>query len=208
MKINKHAVHRPIIGLVAVALACLMSTSAQAVLLNLKLGNPDIVSGFMDINYAAAGDTLTANGTALEMLIDDTPTIEAIVGGSFDLTAAIDDSGLLSGGSLTIGGSIAALGFNSGTLLTGTLNAFGFNPAGNPLEFLFAVTGGDAAGLFGDTGGVILSDTGFGGSFDTDWGSTYAIADTAPPIPIPAALWLFGSGLLALFGITRRRKQC
>jgi hypothetical protein len=27
-----------------------------------------------------------------------------------------------------------------------------------------------------------------------------------PEIPIPAAVWLFGSGLLGLIGIARRRK--
>ncbi|MET0050357.1 MAG: PEP-CTERM sorting domain-containing protein [Candidatus Thiodiazotropha sp.] len=27
------------------------------------------------------------------------------------------------------------------------------------------------------------------------------------PVPVPAAVWLFGSGLLALFGTTRRRKS-
>ena len=30
---------------------------------------------------------------------------------------------------------------------------------------------------------------------------------TPPPIPVPAAVWLFGSGLLGLVGVARRRKQ-
>jgi len=29
----------------------------------------------------------------------------------------------------------------------------------------------------------------------------------APPIPVPAAVWLFGSGLLGLVGVARRRKS-
>ena len=46
-----------------------------------------------------------------------------------------------------IGGTIGALGYNSGTLLTGTLQAFGFGPSPNAFDFAFSVTGGDAAGL-------------------------------------------------------------
>ena len=32
------------------------------------------------------------------------------------------------------------------------------------------------------------------------------IGEGAPPIPVPAAIWLFGSGLLGLVGVARRRK--
>jgi hypothetical protein len=32
------------------------------------------------------------------------------------------------------------------------------------------------------------------------------IVPVAPPIPVPAAVWLFGSGLLGLVGVARRRK--
>ena len=103
---------------------------------------------------------------------------------------------------------------NSGTLLTGTLTDIGFKDAGggDPLEFLFSVTGGDLAGLYGGTGGIILTGTGF-----TDWanygGNTpfSGMSDTfaVSPIPVPAAVWLFGSALLGLAGFGRhsRRKQ-
>ena len=35
----------------------------------------------------------------------------------------------------------------------------------------------------------------------------YNITITADPIPVPAAVWLFGSGLLGLVGVARRRKS-
>ena len=88
--------------------------------------NPDIVSMFIDVVYDAGTDTFEADGFALGLDDDGVgPTLD-IVGGSFDLTATIDGAGLLTGGSLVIGGTVANLGFNSGTLLTGSLTDFGF----------------------------------------------------------------------------------
>ena len=191
---------------------CVICTSAQAAPLNLTLLEfPDIVSGFIDVTYDAGTDSFGANGFAFELDDDGVGVPEAIADGSFNLSALINDSGLLASGTLDIGGTVAALGFSSGTLLTGNLNAFGFpNAGGDPLEFLFEVTGGDAAGLYGGVGsigGIILSGgTGFTGDFTTDFsGSGTAVADVAP-IPLPAAVWLFGSGLLGLVGVSRRRR--
>lgn len=49
-------------------------------------------------------------------------------------------------------------------------------------------------------------DTGFfGGEYYEVWASTTTITSVAP-VPIPAAIWLFGSGLLGLAGISRRKK--
>jgi len=200
-------------GLLAAGL--LLGSVAQAAPLGLTLNDfPDIVSAFIDVTYNATSDTLNANGFAEELDDDGSVPAEAIAGGSFSLTATIDASGALSAGSLSIGGTVASLGFNSGTLLTGTLTAFGFPDAGgDPLEFLFDVTGGDAAALYGGgsiPGGIILSDSGFPGSFDSNFdnlvdGVGSGVSDTGV-VPLPAAVWLFGSGLLGLVGMARRKK--
>ena len=195
--------------------ALLLPTTSQAALLNLNLAiTPDIVSGFMDVSYDAATDSFSATGFALELKVDGAG-VEPIADGSFLLDATIAGTGALTTGTVTIGGTIAGLGFNSGTLLTGMLTAFSF-PAGggNPLEFTFDITGGDAAAGYGPNAGIIMADTGFTGGFNTDFdnlvsglpGTGSGFADTAPMVtPVPAALWLFGSGLFALAGITRRR---
>lgn len=212
--IIKNVLQGTISRLYAAVCAALLAIPAQAALLNLTLADsPDIVSGFIDVSYDATTATFFASGFAFEL--KDGSGVRQINGGLFDLGATIDNSGILSGGTLTIGGTIAALGFNSGTLLTGTLTALGFpGNGGDPLEFLFDVTGGDAAGLYGSSAGIILSNSGFSGSFAADFdnllgglaGTGYSLADTAPTaMPVPAALWLFGSGLLWLAGMTRRR---
>ena len=195
----------------------LLSASAHAAPLNLTLFDfPDIVSTFIDVTYDAGTDSFVASGFALELDDDGSVPAEAIDGGTFDLSASIDSSGSLSGGALTIGGTVASLGFISGTLLTGSLTAFGFpNAGGDPLEFLFDVTGGDAASLYGGgsiPGGIILSATGFTGDFTSDFDNLFSgnpgtgsgVANVAP-VPLPAAVWMFGSGILGMIGLGRRR---
>lgn len=68
-------------------------------------------------------------------------------------------------------------------------------------------------------GAFITGDDGIGGSqmdngpfigFNANFDMTdlTVVAITQPPaIPIPAAVWLFGSGLLGLVGVARRRRQ-
>lgn len=65
----------------------------------------------------------------------------------------------------------------------------------NSFNFLSA-PGGNAAGPF--LSAAHFQSTGGGGG--SDWVG-------ASPVPVPAAVWLFGSGLLGLVGVARRKKQ-
>lgn len=214
MKQKKRAMRLgTIIGSVCLLLILTVG-SAQATPLNLILFDfPDISSAFIDVTYGAGSDTFAASGFAQELDDDGIGSPEAIAGGTFDINASINSSGVASGGTLTIGGTIASLSFNTGTLLTGILTAFGFpNAGGDPFEFLFEVTGGDAAGLYGSLpAGVILSGTKFGGSFNVDFdnlsgglqGTGLAFSNTAP-VPEPGTLLLLLSGIGVLFGLRKR----
>ena len=210
----KHTTQRGFCAsLLIAALALCISGPAQAALLNLTQDFPDVSSNFINVAYTEGSDSLTASGFATNLVLVSGGADNAIAGGSFDLSASVDDSGSLSSGNISIGGTILGLGFNSGTLLTGTLSDIGFvDGGGDPLEFLFSVTGGDLSSIYGGTGGVILSSSGF-----TGWGADFTnspfagLADTfaVSPVPVPAAVWLFGSALLGLVGYGRqsRRKQ-
>jgi hypothetical protein len=192
----------------------LFGVAAHAAPLNLNLADaPNIFSDNLGVQYGFLPDTLTVSGNASTLDDDGVGAAEPIdstcCGTTFNLSATIDSAGMASGGSLIIGGTVAALGFNSGTLLTGTLSSFGFPAAGgDSMEFVFDVTGGDAAGLFGAQFGVVLTGTGLSPTLFSEGFNTRAVQATAASIiPIPAAVWLFGSGLIGLVGLARRRKS-
>jgi hypothetical protein len=180
--------------------------NAQAGVVNSTLAlttiNPDISAGFITATYVgdSTSGVFTANGEASQ-LTTVTPTNETIDGGTFSLNANIQESAGTADGLLSIGGTIAALGFNSNTLITGTLlQVGGPNIA---LNFLFNVTGGDAAALYGGIGstiGVIMNFTGYDGGFNAAFNSTNpASADTfSVEVSTPNSLSIFLIGFLAL----------
>ena len=197
-------------GVVAIAclLAILMARPVKATPLNLNLNPyPDIFSSFITTDYDAGTDLFTASGWALTLDDDGAGGVENIIGGTFDLDATISNSGVFSSGTLSIGGTVATLGFNSGTLLTGNLTAFGFGGANDPFEFLFDVTGGDAASLYGSTGLVLLHESGFSGNFVSGTWTSTAIADTGTPVPEPASMLPLLGGLIGLAGFRRKIKK-
>jgi hypothetical protein len=165
---------------------------------------PDIFSEFITVDYIAATDQLTATGFARTLDDDGSVPAEDITGGSFDLLATVTDAGLLTGGTLSIGGTVPTLGFNSGTLLTGSLTSVIPTP-GDPLEFTFDITGGDAAGLYGGTqstlGGIILSGSGFTGDWTSDFtgGAFQSLADVGV-VPEPSTVSLLASVLVCGVG--------
>jgi hypothetical protein len=183
----------------------LLSCSTEAALLGVTLEPyPDIFSGFINVGYDAGTDALTANGFALAITTGPS-TSQSITAGSFALTATVNDSGVASAGSLTIGGSF---GSNSSPLLTATLLDMGWHASGL-LDFYFSVTGGSLANSlwFGNPGSVIgvilsLGSNNFSGDWTVNFNNTgLGVADTGIPAPGAALL------LLAPFCHGRRRRS-
>ncbi len=86
-----------------------------------------------------------------------------------------------------------AMSFHPGTELDGLLA-----PGGDPL-LIFSRDGLNAGP---HTLTFIIADTS-----DAKWDSTVYLAglSAAPPVPVPAAVWLFGSGLAWFAGLARRK---
>ncbi|MCC6320758.1 MAG: hypothetical protein IT438_04900 [Phycisphaerales bacterium] len=193
------------------ALALLTSVSAPALAapLNLNLARPDITSGFISVTYNATTDVLQATGTAIAIDFDGVnPPDHAITAGTFTLTASVNSAGSLVGGTLTIGGTIPALGAGA-PLLTANLTSFGFSssPLTQIFEFTGSVTGGSQAAAFGPSMGTILFlGGGFNGTFNSNFNNGnffgQAAADTAR-IPAPGA----GAAAIGLLGLAARRRR-
>jgi hypothetical protein len=77
------------------------------------------------------------------------------------------------------------------------LTANDFSSLGSSTTQLFGFTGNNTSGILQS---YILGTA----SLSTAGTLTFSTG-TAPTVPLPAAVWLFGSGLLGLFGVSRRR---
>jgi hypothetical protein len=175
----------------------------------------DPIAGFGLFSITGSTMSLSINGSANR----------GVDGGDYSLTANFDEDGGFTGGSITILGSLYSGDdfypqFQSGTLLTGNLFNFGFGgeDAAGIFEFEIDTLGGDMA-AFGDAlqGGVIAGptlDSSYGGDWDplldnnpAFWQQSFTASGNVDTyVPLPAAVWLFGSGLLGLAGFARRKK--
>lgn len=213
-------------GLASVLILLGMSGLVQAASLGLSQSYPDFVVSGLSYSFTADGDggLLSVSGAPSSFTQVAGGDQHPVSGGAFSLQADIDAAGIVLSGSLDLDGIVRDLNnlpaiLYDGTadtngLLGGGLTTFGFSGSGSTgvLEFGFASIDGLINSTLGpfSTGGMILSlsSSSFSdfnaGLLNSNWtGNGYG--DVFATVPVPAAVWLFGSGLIALLGTAVRR---
>lgn len=143
-----------------------------------------------DLGVTLDGTSFTINATAFAIVTGGGASID-ITDVPFVLTGAGSFDGFI--------GSFDGT-FSVGSLLSGTftgLNLLSFMPGQGQFDANLVYTGGSLQG--GLSGGTIL------GVFDDNFTDVVAKVGQVAVVPVPAAAWLFGSGLIGLAGIARRK---
>lgn len=202
-------------SLMLLILAFSMSSTAYGASVPLTLHDtPTINAQSIGIIYTAATGQLVATGDATDFSVYADAQKLDIEQGEFNLSAAISADGALENGKISVMGRIPSLDYYSGIILSGELVSFDMQEVNeSPLTFMFEVTGGDAAELYGDRPmGIVIAGSGFAGDFEENFNNllgedaTLGSASAAiAPTPIPAAVWLFGTGLLGIAAFVRRK---
>ena len=195
---------------------------------------PDLVSIFGSLTYNVGTDALQIQAFPENLNIAPGNTINPVTNPtvlslrSFLLNAVIptlalgDLNGIAITGTLDIDGTVASAGFvgdhNSNHLLRGNVTAFR-SPSANQMEFLFTITGGDAATLFGGinhVGIVVIPD--IAPAYDRFFNTTNLTNDpdglnfstdtaSASIVPEPGSFLLAVFGIVGIAGGARLRRQ-
>lgn len=184
-----HNIHKTAVALIATTTLLFGMQSAHAALVNYTITG-DVVLGADNFGPNAFGlnefDTITATGT-----FDDSVLTSG--SGTIDFSSG-------SGNTMTI---------NVGTETFTASNDIGYGTSGGPTITLgsFSLSDFNFLASLGTNGAVADFSSSFT-SFDDfanlfgDWQTSVSIT----PVPVPAAVWLFGSGLLGLVGVARRKR--
>jgi len=170
------------------------------------------------VNYDAGAQIFTASNAFAIGVIGVRATITPLINdifGVFSLTANVDHTGNVSGGTYSLTGGSATLGLPAATMLmSGQILDGGYNPANNIINFLITVSANPAfeSALGASTANAVLDIT--LGSFDFSTTSGRQTPTTNPDVsfiasvaePMSGALLLSGLSLLVGFGLIARRK--
>lgn len=219
-----------------IAAVVMVSGTANASLLGIQLGYPDIhFNNFGTINYDALNDEFKLSAHDLQLTLDPyslpiTLTNWGTFQTTMDMTLTVNEFGQLVGegtfeevvelGEVTIGNNTYVAGT---TLLAGTVTAFGWQDYGIPgvhPDFDAFVPRESLSGALLDiNGGIWPSDMDLGivldpddtGNWAADWSADFEISkakgDKSVIIPEPTSLLLLGSGLLGLAAFGKKKKR-
>ncbi len=130
-------------------------------------------------------------------------------------TAAASSQAGVSGGGAAPSGTVngASATIANGSAITVNLSSFFANWNGSDFNQGSAAATGTVSNVVGNSFDYVLdwSSLIVGGPFNNQTG-TWHLTGTgtvaaAAPVPLPAAVWLLGSGLIGMVGVARRRKS-
>ena len=183
---------------------------------------PDLLASVSTINYNAATDTFSVLGAPISFDLPNNPPPPEypVIDGpkAYSISAVIDNLGNFVSGTLSVTGKIPAAGANSGLLLQGTLEAFGFddNPFPNLgiFQLVFGNLTGDLAPFYGTNKAFVLISSyhpasGYTGSFDSNFSflRTSQIDSWGIPVPEPSSATLLAIAAVGLFQVRRRQAK-
>jgi hypothetical protein len=206
--------HLPV-KIAALTLAALAFFSPLANAITLPVLSIDNNTG--DAGVVSDGTTLTINAHALGIETNPSPLIgfiDFIPDEPFTLTANVSTGSSLGGGNWMTGPGTLQVG-TGGSLLSASFTSLALINAGSGTGNLMATltyTGGSLAGAIGSgelIGGFVVG-TCTGAAAGCDFSQAFSAQNitgtkVGAVVPVPAAVWLFGSGLLGLVGIARRK---
>ena len=175
-------------------------------------GLPDFTNS-AQVNLFSLGTSFLLAATNSGAAITYNPGGSVDSTGNFLLTAQFSVGGAYvpNTGTVSISGSTPYPGlpgvYITGDLLTAKLTGFNFGT--DDLGFSTSITSGYAT-LFGTQESVYLSANGIAAALGFGTGSLHATANplaasAVTTVPVPAAVWLFGSALAGLVSIGRRK---
>ncbi len=181
---------------IPVAASLLFATAANAAT-TLVYPALDIQQLTGDAGVTSTATSLTMGGTAITVINSGGAVLYNFPDQPFSLTSDTTGSGTLSVGN----GSILAATFSNLSLVDlggGATFSADLTYTGGSMATA-NMTGGIEGSFFNATGSIAL-----GNAFTAD--NLIAKIGKVQTVPIPAAVWLFGSGLLGLLGIAKRKK--
>ena len=166
----------------------------------------------VSLNYNKHQESLTGFSKSSSKLTLYTPSLVAkTFKGVFALDADISPGGTFTGGAFTFFSNDPYFGFGKnkwGNVFSGELTAAGWSASKNVIEFATGNFSGWACDQGWCTDAERLWFTNVDGFPDAGWTRNWSdnnVNGTAV-IPVPAAAWLLGSGLLGLVGVAKRKK--
>ena len=193
---------------------CATTASATVYNIDAVLDGKDGGFGFSGFHYAGnSGEGLNGDGnemTGSGLASFDTTTVVGTyndVSGAFSMTADLVDGAV---GSVTLTGTLdfaSGLLNPAGSIFADFTSPFGFLQDGT-LDFSVGqvcCTGTNPPNSFD---GALMSLWGYGlpdAPFEPDGYLGLDLRLELTAVPVPAAAWLFGSGLLGLVGVARRK---